>query len=161
MSKLSSMKLRSKIALGATVAAASIAGGTAAFGYWTASGSGGGSGTVAASNGTVTLVASFPAATLYPGGSVPVTIKAYNTGATNLYVTSVVDGATPIAVSTGCTLADFSLAVTPTTTAAEIPAHTAAGSAIAVATDTLTYANSDVDQSLCKSGTVTLSYTNT
>jgi hypothetical protein len=105
----------------------------------------------------VTLVASFPA-TLTPGGSVPVTITAYNPGTTNLYVASVLDGATPIAVSAGCTLADFSLDSTPSTTPAVIPALTNAGTAVPVATDTLHYANSTADQSGCKGGTVTLSY---
>jgi hypothetical protein len=133
----------------------------AAFASWTTSGNGGGSGSVASGNGTVTLVASFPSG-LTPGGNVPVTISAYNTGSTNLYVTSVADATTPIAVSTGCSLGDFSLQTSPTMDTAggtEIPAGTAANVAIPVATDTLSYANTSADQSACKGGTVTLSYT--
>jgi hypothetical protein len=134
----------------------------AAFAYWTTSGDGGGQGTVATSNGTVTLVASFQSGALTPGGSVPVTISAYNTGSTNLYVTSVVDGTTPIAVSSGCNLGDFSLSTAPsmdTVGGTEIPAGTASTAAIPVATDTLSYANTNADQSGCEGGTVTLSYT--
>ena len=163
MSKFKNMKLRYKIGVGVATTAAVVGGAGAAFAYWTAGGSGGGSGTVAAGNGTVTLVASFPTAGLYPGGNVPVTIKAYNTSATNLFVTSVVDAATPIAVSGGCTLGDFSLQAAPTmtpTAGSEVStAHNSLATAVTVATDTLTYANSDVDQSNCKNGTITLSYT--
>jgi hypothetical protein len=136
-----------------------LGGAGAAFAYWTTTGSGGGSSTLASSNGTVTLHASFTSGALTPGGSVPVTITADNSGTTNLFVTSVVDGATPIAVSDGCNLPDFSLQASPTLANAagtEIPANT---TGTVVATDTLTYANTDVDQSACKGGTVTLSYT--
>ena len=142
------------------LAAGIILGGAgAAFAYWTATGSGGGNGTLAASNGTLTLHASFTSGALSPGGSVPVTITADNTGTTNLFVTSVVDGATPIAVSAGCNLADFSLQASPTMDSNTGTEILAGATGVAVATDTLSYANTNVDQSACKSGTVTLSYT--
>jgi len=153
--------MNKKVAAIGLAAGLVLGGAGAAFAYWTASGSGGGTGTVASSNGSVTLVASFPS-TLTPGGTVPVTISAYNTGSTNLYVTTVADGTTPITVGAGCTLADFGLTTAPTMDNAggiEIPAGTAVGAAIPVATDTLSYANTDLDQSACKGKSVTLSYT--
>lgn len=155
--------MNKKVAAIAAAAGLALGIGGAAFAYWTASGSGGGTGTVASSGGSVTLVATFPN-TLTPGNSVPVTISAYNTGKTSVKVTSVADGTTPIGVSSGCTLGDFSLAsggpTMDTTGGTVIPAGTSSGSAINVATDTLTYADSTtVDQSACKGGTITLSYT--
>jgi hypothetical protein len=151
--------MNKKVAAIGLAAGLVLGGAGAAFAYWTAGGSGGGNGTVASSNGTVTLHASFASGALTPGGSVPVTITADNPGTTNLFVTSVADGSTPIAVSTGCNLPDFSLQTSPTLSnvaGTEVPAG---ATGVTVATDTLSYANTDVDQSPCKGGTVTLSYT--
>ena len=162
MSKIKNMKLRYKIGVGVASTAAVVGAGSAAFAYWTTTGSGGGSDTVASSNGTVTLVASFADAALYPGGSVPVTIKAYSSSATNLFVTSLAKAATPISVPTGCVLGDFSLAgptVTPGGVEVKAGVNKDAASAVTVGSDTLSWANSDISQDSCQGKSITLSYT--
>ena len=158
MSKFRNLKLRYKIGVGVATTAAIVAGGGAAFAYWTASGAGTGSGTAASSNGTITLTAHFASNTLTPGGSVPVTITAANSGTTNLYLTNINAGSItldPTSVSNGCLVGDFSLSGV-STTATEVKAGDTSD---AVGTDTLNFANSDVSQDGCKGATITLHYT--
>ncbi|HEY2297250.1 MAG TPA: hypothetical protein VGH43_05950 [Jatrophihabitans sp.] len=150
-------KFTKKQYLAAGAAAVIIAGGAgAAFAYWTAGGSGNGSGTVANSNGSVTLHGTFPAATLTPGGSAPVTFTADNPGTSNLYVTAVnVDS---IATSdVNCLAGDFSVDNynAPGTEVAK------GASNIPVGTATIHMANTDVSQDACKGATITLTLSST
>ena len=158
LGRAKNMKLRYKIGMGVATGAAVLAGGGAAFAYWTTSGSGTGSGTAASSNGTITLTAHFASNALTPGGSVPVTITAANTGTSNLYLSTINAGKISLdstSVTAGCLVGDFSLTGVSTT-----PSEVKAGDkSDAVGTDTLNFANTDVNQDGCKGATITLTYT--
>lgn len=160
MSKIRNMKLRYKIGVGVAAGAAVVGAGSAAFAYWTTTGAGTGSANVQSSNGTVALTATFSGTNLYPGSAaIPVAITGANSGATNLFVTSIDPGT--ITVDSGhsaCNLSDFSLsgATLVNSSGVEV-AHGTSG--VSVATDSLTFANSDVSQDACKGATITLHYT--
>lgn len=145
---MSKLTRRRGFAVLAVLGVLAIAG--AAIAYWTTSGAGSGTGTVGTSNGTVTLTGSFPASSLFPGGSVPVTFTAQTSSTSNLYVGTVT--ATNIATSDpGCLPADFSLPPTVENTA--VPA----GPAITLPnTGTLSMANTAANQDACKGATITL-----
>jgi len=135
---------------------------TAAFAYWTTSGSGSGSATAGSSNGVVTLAASIDTSThaIYPGGSNPVHFTATNSGATDLYVTSVslsaLSATTPAGVVTtpsSCLASDFSML--QVTEGIRIPANTT--TPMALTTDgSLVFANSTLSQDNCKGAGITL-----
>ena len=158
LGRIKNMKWQYKVGVGVATAAAIAAGGGAAFAYWTTTGSGGGSGTAASSNGTIVLTAHFTSGALTPGGSVPVSITAANPGTTNLYLTSIHNGSISLdatSVANGCLVGDFSLTGVSTT-----PTEVKAGdTSDAVGSDTLNFANTDVNQDGCKGATITLSYT--
>ena len=148
------MKLTKKkiIVAGALVGALAL-GGTA-IAYWTTTGAGTGSGTVAASNGTLTLSATFPNAALYPGGSQVVSFKATNGNATDLRLNTI---HTVVTTSdpTNCLASWFSVAdVSANQT---IPAG---ATALAVtSTGIIAFANDAANQDACKSATLTLTLT--
>ena len=156
------------------VAAAGVAvlfGGVTALAYWTTTGSGTGTVTAAPSNGTVVLHGSINVTSHapYPGGANPVTFTADNAGATNLYVTkihlasvvaydSLADAATndgSTGVVDGCSTADFSMADVTSNT---VVLASASGQAV-TGVGSLVYANTLVDQSLCKSAVLVLNLT--
>ena len=129
----------------------SLAGtGGLAYAYWTTTGAGSGAATAASANGTLVLAASFPAATLVPGGSVVVSYTASNASTTDLQVgtvSAVVSSSVP-----GCLASDFSIAPV-----AENQVIAAGASNVALAnTGTLSFANSAADQDACKGATITL-----
>lgn len=144
------MKISLKKKIAAAAAAATIVGGgSLAFAYWTTTGAGTGSGTAAASNGTVVLSASFSSGALYPGGSVPVTFTGANAGATDLYV-----GTISSVVSTSdvnCVPADFSIANVSSNTI--VPAGATATS---LGGSRLVFVNTGANQDACKGATITL-----
>jgi hypothetical protein len=149
-------KFSKKQYLAAGAAAVLIAGGAGvAFAYWTTGGSGSGSGTVASSNGSLTLHATFDSAVLTPGGSVPVAYTADNGGSSNLYLSTLsVDS---IATSDAlCLPADFHA------TAIVAPAEVAAGAGdVSVGSGTLSMDDTDVSQDACKGATVTINLSST
>jgi hypothetical protein len=103
-----------KRAILALTVVATLVAAVGAYAYWTTTGSGTGSATVASSNGTVTLHASF-ANGLTPGGSKTVSFTADNAGSSNLYVgtvTSVVSVSNAYDATTnptGCKASWFSI----------------------------------------------------
>jgi len=143
-------KLSRKTTVWLTCAMLLIAGG--AYAYWSTTGGGSGSAPNAASNGNVTLTATF-APGLTPGASATVTYTASNVGTSDLRVgtiSHIVTTSAPL-----CLPADFTISdVTSNTT---VPAgalnHAIAG------TGSLKFADTAVDQDLCKSATVTLALT--
>jgi hypothetical protein len=144
---ITTKKALAALATGAVVIAAS----GVAFAYWTTSGSGPGSGSVAASNGTLGLIGtSSPALT--PGGSTTVTVKATNAGSTNLAVATIhLDSVT----GTGCVGADFSMP--DIASGIVVPAHTDAAHAVTVGSGTLSYADSlTSNQTACQGAALTL-----
>jgi hypothetical protein len=122
-----------------------------AFAYWTTTGSGTGSGPAASSNGTITLHASFPTAGLYPGGSVPVTYKADNGGATDLQV-GTVSAVVSTSDPTNCLASWFSVA---NAVENQVILHNTTGTALTNGSS-LVFANDAADQDACKGATITL-----
>lgn len=143
-------KLSKKTVAFLTAAFLIIGGG--AYAFWTTTGGGTGASPNAASNGTVTLTATF-APGLTPGASVPVTYTANNPGTSSLRVGTIshVVSTAP----TGCLAADFTIAnvVSNTTVPAASTNFPLAG------TGTLTFADTGLNQDTCKSATVTLTLT--
>ncbi len=142
------MKFKLKKIVVGGVATALLAGGGLAYAYWTTTGNGSGSATVAASNGTVTLHATL-ANGITPGGSKTVTFTGDNAGSTDLQV-----GTIHSVVSTSdaaCLASDFSIA--------DVVSNTVVGhglSGVALGSGTLNMANSALSQDACKGATVTL-----
>ena len=130
-----------------------VAGAGAGFAYWTQSGGGTGSGTVG-TTGAITLSGTFPAAELYPGGSVPVTLTAANSG-TSAVMVGTVSAVITTSVA-GCLPADFSMPAVPQNSS--VPAL---ATAEPLAGGTLSMANTAVNQDACKSATVTLTLSST
>jgi hypothetical protein len=124
-----------------------------AYAYWTTTGSGTGSASVASSNGTITLHASF-AGNLTPGASEPVSFTADNPGSSSLYVgtvTSVVSIDAAHATA-GCAASDFTVPAV-----AENQRIIAGASGAALANDSsITFADTANNQDACKGATVTL-----
>ncbi len=144
-------QLRKKT-IAVTTAAFVIAGGGAAFAYWTTTGTGT-SGDVqnAQANGTLVLSADF-AAGIAPGGSKTVTFKATNAGTTDLKS----DGDIHATVQTdvlGCLPAWFHITdITPNVT---VPANTT--TPMTIGTSTLSFDNlPTTPQDDCKGANVTL-----
>jgi hypothetical protein len=144
---------KTALIVGAGVAIVALSG-TAAFAYWTTSGSGTGSATTASSNGTIGLHASF-ANGLTPGAAAPVTLTADNTGTSSLYVAKVhLASVTVDAAHAACTVADYTMPdVTSNTTVA------AGASGTALGTGTLTFADTTANQDACKGAIITLNVT--
>jgi hypothetical protein len=143
---------RKRIAV-AAAGAAIILGGVTAFAYWTTTGAGSGSGTVARSNGTVGLTASFPTGGLYPGGSVTVSYLATNTNATDLKIGTIHNVVTTSAPLT-CLASWFSIA---DVSADQVIAASTASPGVAVTAEgTLVFANSAANQDACEGATVSL-----
>lgn len=136
-------------------AAVIIAGGGAAYAYWTTSGSGTGSGTVADANGTLVLHAQIDTSStiLAPGNTVPVHYTADNASSSNLQVGTI---HAVVSASSGCDATWFSIPDT-----AENFVVDAGSSGAALPNDgALTFTDStSVDQSGCKSATITLTLT--
>ena len=142
-----------KTILATGTAAAVLASGGVAYAYWSAGGSGTGSGTAESTTGTLVLSAAFPTAGLHPGGAVAVTYRASNATDTDLMLGSI--SGTVSTTPTTCLASDFSL---NTVTANQvIPANTA--NVLVSATGTLSFANTSLNQDACKGATVTLTLT--
>ncbi len=130
-----------------------VAGAGAGFAYWTQSGTGGGSGTVG-TTGRITLTGTFASAQLYPGGSVPVTLTAANSG-TSAVMVGTVSAVVTTSVA-GCLPADFSMPAVAQNTS--VPAG---ATAAPLTGGTLSMANTTVDQNACKDATVSLALSST
>jgi hypothetical protein len=123
-----------------------------AFAYWTTSGAGTGSASVADDNGTLVLHGTAPT-DLFPGGQSNVTFTADNAGATNLFVGTIhLESVTADAGHATCDTDDFTMADVVSNTM--VPANTT-GHALG-GTGTLVYANTTVNQDACKGASLTL-----
>ena len=138
------------VVLGA-IAVLAVAGIAVAF--WTASGSGSGTGKVATSNGTLSLSGTI-SNELSPGSTSPVTFTASNSGSSSLQVgtiTSVVS-IDEAHAEAGCAASDFT--INPTV---ENQTIAAGASNVALANDgSITMADTEVNQNACKGATVSL-----
>jgi len=141
--------------LAAVVAVIAAMASIGAYAYWTTTGAGTGSASVANANGTLVLHGT-AASQLYPGGSSSVSFTADNAGASDLYVQTIhlvsVDADAGHAL---CDTADFSMPDVPSNTI--VPAGQS-GYALG-GSGTLSYANTAVDQGACKGASLTLNLT--
>jgi hypothetical protein len=129
--------------------------GTAAFAFWTTTGSGTGSATTASSNGTIVLHASF-ANGLTPGASTPVSFTADNAGTSSLRVGTIsLASVTVDAGHASCVVADYTM---PAVLSNSTVAAGSIGAALA-GSGTLTFADTAVSQDACKGATITLNLT--
>jgi hypothetical protein len=118
--------------------------------YWTTTGAGGGTGSVASSNGTLTLTAAIDTpGNMYPGGSSDVTYTATNSGDTGLHIGDVSTSVN--AAAAGCPDGDFS--VTDATQNVTVAPNS---TVTLTAKGTISFANSASDQDACKGTTLTL-----
>lgn len=140
----------------------SIAGGSAAYSYWTTPGSG--TGTAATGNVVaVTIKATSPAVTgLYPGGPTQnISGNFDNPNAGKVYISRVtvaisgISGSGTDLAKPTCTSADYTL-TQPAVTNAEIAAGTGVG---AWGPGTVAMANTATNQDNCKGATVNLTFT--
>ena len=141
------------VVLGAAVLVVSLA--TAGFAYWTTSGAGSTSASVALSNGTLVINATVDPG-IYPGGTSGVQFTADNAGATDLHIGTL--SLLSVSADAGhslCDTTDFSMA-----SVLENQTILNGTSGTALAHDgTLVYANSAGDQGACKGATLTLNFT--
>ena len=149
-------QLRKKT-IAVTTAAFVIAGGGAAFAYWTTTGAGEGSAANAdnAAKGIV-LSASWDPASLAPGAELPVTITAENEDTTtDQYVGTVSKSTITVdSLHSTCAVADFSFAPVVANEVVK------AGQTVTLTkTGTLVFANTSADQGGCKGATITLKLT--
>lgn len=155
---------RKKIVAAAVVAA--VLGGTGmAVAYWTGSGSGSGSGSAASSaDGAVSLVGSYDASSLVPGGSSAVTIKASSTSHSDVQIGTITAGTPTVdatSAAAGCLASWFH--VTSSISGSNTVLHGATNQTLTGRTASITMDNAvdgsgnPVDQNACKGATVSFS----
>ena len=127
-----------------------------AVAYWTTTGAGEGSGSVAASNGTLALHGTITNQ-LAPGGSSPVSFTADNSNSSSLQVGTVhaVVSIDEAHAEAGCKASDFT--IDDTVENQRIAAH---GSNVALANEgTISMADTAANQDACKGATISLALT--
>ncbi len=148
--------LKKKRTVGVLAAVAVLAFAGLAIAYWTTTGAGEGSGSVASSNGTITLAGTI-SNELTPGGSSPVKFTASNAGSSSLSVGTVhavvtIDAAHATA---GCKASDFTIADTAENQV--IPAH---ASGVALSNDgSISMVDSAENQNACQGAAISLALT--
>ncbi|PRY67129.1 hypothetical protein B0I08_10722 [Glaciihabitans tibetensis] len=157
------MRERSKFSKKTTVIAISavllLAGGGAAFAYWTTTGTGTGTAAVGTNEAVTAVQTSVPVA-MYPGNAAQTLSGNFtnpNDGPAYVAtVTASIDSVTPgSATALGCTAADFTLANPEMTVGADVAAGTAVGAWTGA---TIQMINSGTNQDDCKDALVTFSY---
>lgn len=147
-------RFRGKRAIAIVAAGLLLAGAGGAYAFYSTTGAGTGSAKNAPGNGTLVLTASF-APGLTPGASTPVTFTVTNPGTSTLNlntITSVVSTS-----PSGCLPADFS--ISPVVVDIRVPGTPKNQAAVPVAiqpTGTLAFADTALNQDLCKDAVVTL-----
>jgi hypothetical protein len=138
-----------------------LAGGGAAFAYWTAGGSGTGTGATAASSANVTVVQTSVVTAMQPGDAAQTLTGKFNNPNTGpAYVGTVtasiasVDKAGGAAAGT-CDATDYTLANAAMTVNAEVPAGSNVGNWTGA---TIKFNNKVTNQNQCKGATVNLAY---
>ena len=143
---------RKKLIAGAAAVAVALGISGAAYAFWTTSGAGTTTATVALSNGSLVINATV-APGIYPGGTADVAFTADNSNATDLQIGTLhlvsvqADGA-----HSGCDTSDFTMA---DVVESQTILNNTAGTALAH-DGTLVYANTGVSQDACKGATLTL-----
>jgi hypothetical protein len=158
-------KFNKKMAAGLAAGAVVVAGGSAAYAFWSTTGTGSDPSTSSATPAAVTYHSTFNAATLAPGTTVGVTYSATNSSPTDLSVTAPTYTITSDKNydATHSCAAFLSLDNEPSTAGAGnvVPHKTTSDGTLALGTATLSFANSTtVDQSACEGQTVTIALSN-
>jgi len=139
-----------------------LAGGGAAFAYWTAGGSGTGTATTTASTANITVVQTSTVTAMQPGDSAQtLTGKFNNTNSGPVYVgtvTASIASVTKAGVpATTCNASDYTLTGAAMTVGTEVPAGSAQGAWTGAQ---IKFNNkTGVNQDDCKGATVNLAYT--
>ncbi len=143
-------------------AAIVLAGGGAAYAYWTAGGSGTGTAATAAATTGVTVVQTSTVSAMKPGDTAQTLAGNFtNTNGGPVYVTSVTASIASVtkaggAVAGTCDATDYTLANAVMTVGAEVPNGTAQGAWTGA---TVKFNNKATNQDQCKGATVNLAYT--
>jgi len=139
-----------------------LAGGGAAFAYWTAGGSGTGAGTTSASTANVTVVQTSTVSAMQPGDTAQTLSGTFNNPNSGpAYVATVTAAISSVEKAVGatgtCDATDYTLATPGMTVNAEIAPGTAKGSWTGA---TVKFNNkAGVNQNACKGATVNFAYT--
>jgi hypothetical protein len=151
--EMRSLTKKSKaIIAGAAIAGLASAGG--AYAYWTTTGSGTGSATVAASAGTTLTLSSGPlSGAIVPGSSNTFSIKATNLGPTALNVTNISTVVSSSDSACQALIGDFSVADVSTGVVVAV-----GGVDVGLGTATLVYNNSSASQNPCKGAPLTFTF---
>jgi len=142
-------------------AAIVLAGGGAAYAYWTAGGSGTGSASTAAGTTAVTAVQTSTVTAMKPGDTAQTLAGNFtNTNGGPVYVTSVTASIASVTKAGGapagtCDATDYTLASPSMTVAAEVANGTAQGAWTGA---TVKFNNKVTNQDACKGATVNLAY---
>ena len=143
-------------------AAIVLAGGGAAYAYWTAGGSGIGSAATAAGSTAVTAVQTSTVTGMKPGDTAQTLAGNFtNTNGGPVYVTSVTAALGTVTKAGGapagtCDATDYTLASSTMTVGAEVPNGTAQGAWTGA---TVKFNNKVTNQDACKGATVAITYT--
>ena len=138
-----------------------LAGGGAAFAYWTAGGSGTGTGTTAATTSNVTAVQTSTVSNLAPGATAQtLTGNFTNPNSGPVYVGTVTASISSVvkaggAVAGVCDATDYTLASAAMTVGAQVPAGAAQGAWTGA---TVQFNNKGTNQDQCKLATVNIAY---
>ena len=138
-----------------------LAGGGAAFAYWTAGGSGTGSGATAAGSSNVTVVQTSTVTAMQPGDTAQTLTGKFNNPNTGpAYVATVTASIASVvkdagAVTGDCDATDYTLANAAMTVNAEVPAGSNVGNWTGA---TIKFNNKATNQNQCKGATVNLAY---
>ncbi len=152
-------KLKRKRKILAGLAVLCVAGG--AFAYWSAGGSGTGSGSTASGTSALTANQTTVLAAMYPGDSAQTISGNFNnTNDGPVYVSTVTASIASVTKAAGapagtCDATDFTLANATMTVNAQVPAGTGQG---AWSGATIKFNNKATNQDACKGATVNLSY---
>jgi hypothetical protein len=145
-----------------TIAAVTVlAGGGAAFAYWTAGGSGTGTAATSTSTTGVTAVQTSTVTAMQPGDTAQTLAGNFtNPNSAPVYVTSVTASISSVTKAGGapagaCDATDYTLATPVMTVGAEVAAGTAKGSWTGA---TIKFNNKGTNQDGCKGATVNLAY---
>jgi len=151
--RFNGMKRSRKILVALVAGVGTLAIASAAFAYFTTTGSGSVTGSTGTSSALV--IHGTVSASLYPGTSSTVSFTVDNSSSGHQYVTSIhLASITTDGTHSGCNLADYTMN--------DVAAgqDVASGNGIAItATGTLTMANAAVSQDACKNAPLTLNFT--
>jgi hypothetical protein len=148
---------KKRVVLAAIVAVVLAISSGIAYAYWSSTGSGSNTASVASTAPGFTVTVGAISGSLVPGGSVNISGSVSNPNDTKLNLTTIAQAATPISIdalhSPGCLATDFTIsALSPTPALPKVLAKTES----VTFTGTLSMANTALDQNACKGATVTV-----